>query len=284
VVTVQPGAEPYFRDGQGNIGVLLCHGFTSTPAAMRPWAERLAAAGLGVSVPRLPGHGTDWRDANRSSWPQWLDALQAALAKLREKHDQVFVAGLSMGGTLALLLAARNPDDVRGLVLVNPSLRGDDRRLVFLPVLRHLVPSVAGIGSDIRKPGVVEQAYDRTPLHALHQLTRLWRVTRDELPGITQPMLVFRSDIDHVVSPRSVALLRERAGSRDITVVALHDSFHVATLDNDAQRIVDGSLAFVRRLATDAGPPAPPADAARTESVAPGTIGTDREGGADDRR
>ena len=63
---VMPGAEPFFHSG-GNTGVLLCHGFTGTPASLRPWADTLAAAGLTVSLPRLPGHGTTWQDIDGSA-------------------------------------------------------------------------------------------------------------------------------------------------------------------------------------------------------------------------
>ena len=56
-VSVQTGAEPFAADG-GPVGVLVCHGFTGSPRTVRPWAEHLAAAGLTVRAPRLPGHGT----------------------------------------------------------------------------------------------------------------------------------------------------------------------------------------------------------------------------------
>jgi carboxylesterase len=56
-MSIVAGAEPFAVDG-GPIGVVLCHGFTGSPQSMRPWAEHLAAAGLSVRLPRLPGHGT----------------------------------------------------------------------------------------------------------------------------------------------------------------------------------------------------------------------------------
>ena len=52
---VLAGAEPFVHDGSREVGVLLCHGFTSTPATMRPWGEHLAEAGFTVRCPRLPG-------------------------------------------------------------------------------------------------------------------------------------------------------------------------------------------------------------------------------------
>lgn len=245
---VMPGAEPFHHAG-GPVGVLLCHGFTGTPQSLRPWAEQLAAAGLTVALPRLPGHGTTPAEANMTSWRDWYAELDRHLAVLTERCQEVFVMGLSMGGTLALRLAEERGDAIAGLVLVNPSLltRRPDRFL--LPVLRWLRPTYPGIASDIKKPGVSELAYDHLPLHAAHQLGRLWAVTRADLHRVTQPVLVFRSTQDHVVEPDSVRLLAEKVSSADLREVLLPDSYHVATLDNDAQTIVDGSLEFVRRLA-----------------------------------
>lgn len=243
-----PGAEPFFAQG-APVGVLLCHGFTGSPHSLRPWAEHLAAAGLTVSLPRLPGHGTTWQEMSMTRWEDWYAAVDRALDDLHAQCRQVFVMGLSMGGTLALRLAEEHGDRVSGLVLVNPSLLSTDRRLQVVPVLHRLVRSLAGIGDDIKKPGVEEGAYQRVPLSALHSLTRLWTVTRRDLAQVHQPILLFRSAVDHVVEPDSGALLRSAVSSSDVEEHVLHDSYHVATVDNDAPAIFGGSLDFVRRLA-----------------------------------
>jgi carboxylesterase len=157
------------------------------------------------------------------------------------------VAGLSMGGTLVLRLAEQRAAEVAGLVLVNPSLATDrwDVKLA-LPVLHRVVPSLKGIASDIKKPGSTEQAYDRTPLRALHSLSRLWALTRADLGRITAPILLYRSQTDHVVEPLSGRLLAAgcRPGTVDERILA--DSYHVATLDNDAPTIFAGSVAWIR--------------------------------------
>jgi carboxylesterase len=244
---LMPGAEPFEHDG-GSVGVLLCHGFTGTPQSLRPWAEHLAEQGLTVSLPRLPGHGTTWQEMNLTRWDDWYAEVDRSLSRLRATCDEVFVMGLSMGGTLAIRLAEERPDDVAGLVLVNPSLltKRPDRHA--LPVLRLLVPSWTPIASDIKKPGVTELAYDRIPLKAAYSLSKFWLLTRTHLDKVTQPILVFRSTEDHVVEPDSCVLLREKVASTDVHEILLENSYHVATLDNDAQTIFDGSLAFVRRL------------------------------------
>ncbi|GAA2225852.1 MULTISPECIES: alpha/beta hydrolase [Kitasatospora] len=243
-----PGAEPFHRPG-GRTGVLLVHGFTGSPQSMRPWAERLAAAGLTVSVPLLPGHGTRWQDMQVTRWEDWYAEADRGFRELAEHCDRVFVCALSMGGALALRLAAQHGPAVAGLVLVNPSVRSDNPSSVLLPVLRHLVPSVPGIAGDIALDGAVEVGYDRTPLHAAWSLSRLWRTVQADLPRVRQPVLLLHSPQDHVVSPANSALVLARISSTDVTELLCERSFHVATLDHDAELIFEASLDFIRRLA-----------------------------------
>jgi carboxylesterase len=250
-VPVKSGAEPYYADG-GPTGVLLVHGFTGSPASMRPWGEYLASEGYAVSVPRLPGHGTTWQEMNKTLWSDWYAEASRALDTLDASCAEVFVGGLSMGGCLALRLAEERPDDVSGLVLVNPSVTSLNRQLALVPVLKRAVGSVKGVGNDIKKPGVDELAYDRTPLRALDSLRALWRITRDDLPKVTAPVIVFRSVEDHVVEPVSTQIVTQRVSSRDVTERVLDNSYHVATLDHDAPSIFAESAEFIRKHAAPA--------------------------------
>jgi carboxylesterase len=251
-VSVQPSAEPFRRDG-GRTGALLLHGFTGSPASMRPWGQALAAEGLTVSVPRLPGHGTTWQELNRTQWNDWYAEASRHLDELHESCDEVFVGGLSMGGCLALRLAEERPDDVAGLLLVNPSVASLNKRLVAVPVVKRFVPALKAIGNDIKKPDVDEQAYDRTPLKALDSVRGMWKVTREDLPKVTAPVLMFRSVEDHVVEPLSGQIITQRVSSRDVTERVLDNSYHVATLDNDAQSIFTESAEFIRKRSTVSG-------------------------------
>ncbi len=240
---LMPGAEPYHHEG-GKVGVLLCHGFTGTPQALRPWAEFLARAGLTVSLPRLPGHGTTWQEMSHTGWEDWYGELEHAFGELRGRCPDTFVMGLSLGGCMALRLAEVHGDAVRGVVAVNPSVVNDVPLLRLAPLLKWVVPSVPGVANDIKKEGVRELAYDRTPVRAAATLPRLWSLVQSELHKVTQPVLVYHSPQDHVVKPASVRLLRERLGD-NLTVVELPNSYHVATLDNDAETIFQGSLEFI---------------------------------------
>ncbi|GAA2988149.1 alpha/beta hydrolase [Streptomyces fulvorobeus] len=249
---VLPGAEPFRHDG-GEVGVLLCHGFTGSPQSLRPWADHLAERGLTVSLPLLPGHGTRWEDMAVTGWQDWYAEVDRELRVLRERCGQVFVFGLSMGGALSLRLAAKHGDAVSGLVLVNPANKVHGLSAYALPVARHLVRTTKGLTSDIARPGVEEVGYDRVPLHAAHSVRAFFRLVDAELPQVTQPLLLLHSPRDHVVPPADSARILSRVSSTDVEEVLLEQSYHVATLDHDAERIFELGYSFVGRLAPSVG-------------------------------
>ncbi|MFT4294768.1 MAG: alpha/beta fold hydrolase [Micropruina sp.] len=237
-------ARPYAAEGNGETGVLFLHGFTATPWTLRDWAARTAEAGYRVSVPRLPGHGTSWRELEVTDGRDWYAAAQRAFLDLRAECPTVFVAGLSMGGALALRLAEHHADDVAGLILVNPALTGNPE-LALIPWAKHLIRTVDSIGSSIRRPGVVEHSYPRTPLKAAHAMMLLWGDVRARLDLVHCPILLLRSEHDPVVPAASSEIVRRQVSSEEIVEVVLADSAHVAPLDNDADAIVAHTLDFL---------------------------------------
>jgi len=243
---VIPGAEAYFHAATGGTGVLLCHGVAGSPGSLRRWAEYLAEAGLTVSVPRLPGHGTTWQEMSRTRWEDWYAEADRAYEELRGQSNEIFVMGLSMGGCLALRMAELRGTAVSGLVLVNASLAPDTKLFLLAPVLKLVVPSLPGIASDIKKEGVQELGYTRVPVRAAASLPALWRLTQSRMGEVTQPVLVYRSTVDHVVGPASMRVLQAALPPGQLEVRDCPDSYHVATLDNDAPTIFAGSLEFVR--------------------------------------
>ena len=245
-----PDEQPFAHDG-GPIGVVLSHGFTGTPASMRPWADHLAAAGFTVRLPLLPGHGSTWQATNRSRWPQWYEAIEQAYAEVASRCEIVFAAGLSMGGALVTRLAEQKGTEIAGLVLVNPSLGTSNTLEKLAPYLSWAVKSRPSLGGDIKKPGVEEAADDRTPVVAGASLVKFWKVVTDDLNKVTAPIRLYRSVEDHVVDPTSARLLRTGATSTSVEEILLTDSYHVATLDNDAQTIFTGSVEFFTDLAAE---------------------------------
>jgi len=240
-----PGAEPWSIDGDG-VGILVLHGFTGSPKSVKPWGQALGEQGWSVRVPRLPGHGTRWQDMNITTWEDWYAEADRNLRELRARCEQVFVMGLSMGGTLTLRLAQEHGDQIDGLVLVNPAVHTERPDRFLLPVVSRLVGSFPGISNDIALEGADEGAYDRLPLKAAHSMSKLWSIVKQDMPRVSQPLLLFRSRQDHVVEPSNAAFILANVSSPDAAEVVLERSYHVATLDHDADLIVEGSIDFVR--------------------------------------
>ncbi|MFI7493217.1 alpha/beta hydrolase [Kocuria sp. M4R2S49] len=254
--TRRPAAEPApgapFRfPADGPAGVLVLHGFTGVPFSVRPWGRALHEAGADVVGPVLPGHGTRWEDLAAVRWEQWRDHAAQQVQELRARHDVVVVCGLSMGGALALHLAAILPVD--GVVALNPALSLVSRTARLAPALHRAVPSVPGVGDDISLPGVTEHAYPRTPVAGVAELGRFMARTRRMLPAVTAPVLVLRSQHDHVVSDASHFHVLRRVGG-DVELVRLSQSFHVATLDREADVVSARSVRFLDDLLAGRNP------------------------------
>lgn len=239
-------AEPFFSDG-GDVGVLVSHGFSGSPRSVKPWGRYLAEAGYTVSVPRLPGHGTSWQEMNKTRWRDWYGEIQREYRRLSDKCSTVFVMGLSMGGSLALRLAEDQPD-VAGLAIVNPAVHSERPDRFLLPYIRHVVPAFPGITNDINKPGMDEGGYTKLPLQAAYSLTEMWADVKRDIAKVNQPLLVMRSTEDHVVEASNSQWILDNVASDDLTFIELRNSFHVATLDYDADVIFSESVAFMERV------------------------------------
>lgn len=249
---IVPGAEPFAFDG-GSTGVLLLHGFTGNPASLRPMGESLAARGHTVIGPRYPGHGTTWRELAETRWQEWVAEAEAGLVAIAGRCEHVVVAGLSMGGAMALHLAAAHPEELVGVVAINPYVR--DRRHAALPVARLFMRTTRGVGNDIKKPGQDELPYDRVPLTAAAEVARFLKVVREDLPRVTLPLLLFHSPEDHVVPQGTAEYVFGAVGSEEKELVPLLDSYHVATLDHDAETIVRRTHEFLLAHASGEGTP-----------------------------
>ncbi|WP_218220195.1 carboxylesterase [Nesterenkonia sp. Act20] len=229
------------------MGIAVFHGFTSTPASMEPVAESLREAGFTVDLPLLPGHGTRWQELNSTSRHQIMRAALASYDRLAARCVGVATVGLSMGGSLALHVAAHRRVEAVGVI--NPGLRLAPLTGPAAWALGRLRPTVASIAGDIAKPGVIEEAYAQTPLRAVVQLDRLFAQVRRELPELRRratPVMLFRSGTDDVLPPSSADTLIKALGEDQLQVVDLPRSRHVATLDYEAETIQRHLRDFLR--------------------------------------
>ena len=223
------------------IGLLLIHGFTGSVAETRPMGEYLAAQGLDVRCPLLPGHGTTADDLTHIRWQAWTDQVEASLDELRRQCDTVFVGGLSLGSLLTLWLGAQHPQIV-GLIVMAPAIKLQNRLLPLTLGLRYLLkysPFGAIGDDDLGDPEAVQRiwCYDRTPLWGAGELYLLQRRVLRRLPAIHQPILIFQGRRDAQVDPEAAQILYDAVGSTDKQVIWLENSGHNLLVDGERESV-----------------------------------------------
>ena len=247
-----PGAEPFDHPGRPDIGVLLVHGFTGSPNELRPTGAALADQGIGSRCFLLPGHGTHPDDMVGHPYTDWIEDVERGLDAVLATYDRAVIVGLSMGGTLALNVAARRAGDARlaGLVTISAPLVLDDWRLGFASLITRVVKWQAWGKPDIKDRSTWDGqiGYRRIRTQAVLEMLALMRDTRCRLAEVCQPILIVQSREDHVVPPRNADLIRDGIGSPDRRVVLLDNCYHVSTLDFDASRVNDEVVNFVRHV------------------------------------
>ncbi|ASN05783.1 alpha/beta hydrolase [Virgibacillus necropolis] len=239
---VLQGAEPFYFEGN-RIGILVSHGFTGSTQSMRPLGKAYAAAGYTVCGLRLKGHGTHYEEMEQTTYQDWIASIEEGYQWLKKRCDTIFVTGLSMGGTLSLYMAENHPE-VQAIVLINAAVNVPEMETASqIEDARFL----DAIGSDIKKLGIKELAYEKTPVQSIKEILKLMEEVKGDLSRITCPTLIFVSDEDHVVPPDNANIIYNDIRSEIKEIHHLKDSYHVATLDNDQQFIIEKTLNFIKK-------------------------------------
>lgn len=242
------GAEPFFLPG-GRTGVLLIHGFTGLPAELLLMGKYLQAEGYTVLGVRLAGHGTTVEDMSHMTGEDWLDSARDGYALLQGACDKVVVAGHSMGGILALLLAAEK--EAAGVISMSaPIYIAEERGIAMLP------PRAACRGQFVPKarrrlkhvPPAVNHTYRSMPLEGVHEMLDLIERAKKVLPSIKIPALLLHSLNDRTADAESALYLREHLGSEEKTLVWLKSSGHLIPVGEERDLVFASAAAFIARI------------------------------------
>lgn len=244
---VRRSPEPFFYSG-GDIGLLLVHGFTGSPAELRPMGEYFRKQGFSVHAPLLKGHGTTPEELAGTTWLDWRESVLQAYDRLSREAGvrRMFAAGLSMGGLLALDLARHRPLD--GVIPMCTPIWLKDRRAFLAPLIRFFKPYLPR--REVKEAHIEEHLvpYDRTPLVSVGHLLRLIRQVRRRLSEITVPVLVIQSERDETVEPSSARYILEHLGSTDKEFKSYANSSHIVTLDRERDQLFADVESFIRRV------------------------------------
>lgn len=232
--------RPFRLDGHNDEAVVLLHGFTGHAGHWRPVAAELHAAGYTVTAPLLAGHSGGAEEMAAAGWRHWLATAREAADDVAD-HRRVHLAGLSLGGLLAIMIA--HDTAAASIATLNSPLLVRNWRAYFAPFARRLIPSVAAV------PGPVpddELAYLWFPhsSHSTEAVAALMTVIRKAwwaAGRIRRPTLVLQSRRDDAVFPVSGRLLARRLG----TTVRWIDTAHNALLDRRRSEVAETLLAHL---------------------------------------
>ena len=243
-----PTAEPFFLPG-GRTGCLLIHGFTGTPFEMRMLGASLHQENYTILAPRLAGHATRVEDITRSHWEDWVASVEDGLNLLKGCTDKQVVMGLSMGGVLALIAAARfNPAGV--VTFSAPSALPGDPRAKYLPLLKFIIRKVGKGVPDWQNPDAAKDHVDYPyyPTDAIVQLKKLIDIMRSELVNVKVPALFVQSHQDHGIPAESLDTLFNSVSSPDKSTFWVEHSGHVVIREPDRELIFTEVKKFMKRI------------------------------------
>lgn len=245
---IMPGAEPMFID-QGKVGILFLHGFTGSSYEGRDFGFHFAQRGYAVWVPLLPGHGTRPEDLENISYKEWLEASEKYYLSMREQYKKVIICGQSMGGALALHLAARYPIDA--VITLAGAIIMKDWRLKLLPLAKKIIRyQYKSKGPDIRSKEAkkLSATYHKYPIKSLVEFLRLLDFVKTELPSVKTPSLVIHSRRDHTITFDNLEYIANNISSSLVRTLTLENSYHVISVDEEKVLIFDTIEKFMRDI------------------------------------
>ncbi len=217
----QPFALEQPENSDERPGVMLVHGFTGTPADMRPLAEALFQHGVNCHVPMHPGMEGDIANMNAMTAGIWRQSILERWAEHTGRYRRSVLVGYSMGGAAALQMAVQTQPEL--LILVAPFVRINDRRAIFLPLVKHMVKEFRLLGSldfdddgvrqwfrialpgvDLDDPETRRMVRDESGIASpvIDELRKFGAMGRRDAPGVTAPVVVIQGHHDVVVNPR----------------------------------------------------------------------------------
>lgn len=248
----------------GRTGVLLIHGLTGAPSEVRFLARRLNRQGFTVHAPNLVGHAHEG-ELLTTTWRDWYAGVREAYLRLRDEVDEVYCAGVCVGGALSLLLSAEFPE-ILGVAVYSMTFEYDGWNMqrwmagapliqlfANLPIVREVSfaePYPFGLKDERLRERVgkaqnnlIEGALDRFPFAALFQMYRLGRQVERRGGRITAPVLIIHARDDDMAHPRNAWRLADCLAG-EARVELLDDSYHMVHVDKQREKVAELTASF----------------------------------------
>lgn len=262
-----------FIERKGKTGVLLVHGLTGTPTEMKQFGKVIARQGFTVACPEIAGHCSSIEALTKTKWLDWYQSIEMAFDALKEECEHVFIAGLSMGALIALMVAAKRKKQVAGVILLSTTFFYDGwnvskfKQKVLLPIvlyspLKYFLQweETAPYGiKDERTRALVHAilenrdsqaadkiGYFKTPATVILESVRLIKATKKTLKEVISPTLIVHSTEDDMASLKNAHYTQANIAAETVETFFVDDTYHVLTLDKRKEDVAKRAALFCK--------------------------------------
>lgn len=249
--------EPFFMQTEkSKVGIITLHGFSSAPMEVNEMATYLNKKGFNIYAPRLRGHGTTPKDLKHRHWQDWYDSVSRAITIATLMYDEIYIAGFSTGGLLAILSARKNIPKLKGIICINAALRLHDIRLkTMIPAINFWNDLVEAFNADEYQKKYVENKaenpeinYNKHYIKSMNQLNKLMQKTHETLNNITIPIAIIQATKDPVVNPQSANEIYEQVASAKKKLYFVDFGNHVIVKGKNSKVVFDKIVEFIKEI------------------------------------
>ena len=256
----------FFLQGTSDKGVLLVHGLTGSPAEMKFVGKHLNKLGFTVYAPVLAGHCQDRDALIATNYEDWLKTLHKAVDFMRDKVNEIHIAGICVGGCLSLYLASLEPR-IKTVTSYSSALNYDGWNTPYyyrfapygIPILVK-IPFIASLGFEEIYPygfksdrirnivlnNRIEGTLTDVSVKALYEHYCLNKALKKALPKIQTPTLLIHAKEDDVAHPRNAYKIQKLHGG-DCKIELLYDSHHMIHVDQERHKVAEMTADFINR-------------------------------------
>lgn len=243
--------KPIKLEGKNESCVFLIHGWSSTSYEMYNLSQKLNSEGFSVHAPLLPGHGTQPSDLENVSLEDWCDFVENEYLELKKKYKKVYVGGCSLGGNLSILLAQKYKC-VSGLVLLGTPFKMKNEKINFLTakfisLFRKYSKKYYPLKTR-KKCGMIRLiSYQKFPIKSALEVFKTIYKSRENLKLINQPVLIFQSDVDHLLDKSSIHKIHKSIKSPNKEMKLVPNAYHNFICDQAYDYIYDDIANFFKK-------------------------------------
>jgi len=264
----------FFLPGDKNLCFLI-HGLTGTAREMSSIAQRLNKQGFSVACPLMANHDKSISCLKRTSWQTLYDSMRSEFIKYLNDYESIFIAGLSFGALIGIMLAHEFPNKVKALNCFSPTLFfdgwGNPKSRIFLP-LAYKTPFKYWIYFKEEYPYGIKNQRLRTKIESFYKVAKLFDYSKVHLYGypvipvscmyqnellakkvisilknIKTPIQLLQARDDDVTSPKNSHYIYDRIGSQDKEIVFLENSYHIITADQERDKVAEKTITFFQK-------------------------------------